>query len=78
MSNIPRIRPSVVVPNGTEFIEKFEHDGVEVTIVENMTTHRFQALFEDKRPTPFSTTAMQLIDVKAKAVRLIDKLHGNR
>ncbi len=78
MSNIRHIRPSVTVPEGTEFIEKFEHDGVEVTIVENLTTHRFRAMFEDRRPTPFSATAMQLIDVKQKAIRLIDKLHGNK
>ncbi len=78
MSGITRIHPKTGVPDGTEFIERFEHDGVEVTIVENMTTHRFRALFEDRRPTPFSTTAMQLQDVKRKAIQLIDKLHGNK
>lgn len=78
MSGIPYIASMVNVPEGTKFIERFEHDGVQVTVVENKVTHRFQALFEDRRPTPFSTTAMQLIDVKAKAVKLIDKLHGNK
>ncbi len=78
MTEVTRIRPKVTVPEGTTFIEKFEHDGVEVTIVENLTTHRFRAMFEDRRPTPFSATAMQLRDVKQKAIRLIDKLHGNK
>ena len=78
MSSITRIHAKVSVPEGTEFIEKFEHDGVEVTVVENLVTHRYRALFEDRRPTPFSTTAMQLQDVKRKAIRLIDKLHGNK
>ncbi len=78
MTNITHIHPKIGVPEGTEFIEKFKHDGVEVTVVENTTTHRYRALFEDRRPTPFSTTAMQLQDVKQKAIRLIDKLHGNK
>ncbi len=78
MSKVTHIPPKVRAPNDTEFIERFEHDGIEVTVVEHVVTHRFQALFEDRRPTPFSTSAMQLIDVKQKAIRLIDKLHGNK
>ena len=78
MTKITRLHPHVHVPDDTEFVERFEHDGVQVTVVEHVVTHRFQALFEDKRPTPFTASAMQLQDVKRKAIRLIDQLHGNR
>ena len=78
MSKITQLRPDVKVPDGSRFIERFDHDGVEVTIVENLTTHRYQARFVDRRPVPFTTISTRLQDVKRKAIQLIDKLHGNK
>jgi len=78
MNSVTQIPPQVEVPKGTQFVERFEHDGVEVTVVEDETTHRFLALFADTRPTPFRETSMRLEDVRQKAMKLIDKLHGNK
>ncbi len=70
-----------VVPLDIErdkFIEQFDHDGITVTVVQNKTTKRYIGRFEDVRPTPFQTSAILLEDVRRKAIRLIDKLHGKR
>ena len=77
MSSVTKLPTSIDIPDNTTFIERFDHDGVTVTVVEHQVTHRYKAMFDDTRPTPFIATAMKLQDVKKKAMRLIDKLHGN-